>query len=56
MYEVFGIMPEDKYSAETSYLSVAAVMLSRPSWGEATVYELLRRIIVNEMLGNPDMH
>lgn len=54
--QVFGVMPEDKYTPEISYLSVAAVLLSRPSLGEAAVHELLRRIMVNEMLGNPDMH
>lgn len=54
--QVFGIMPEDKYSKETSYLSIAALMLSLPSLGETAVHELLRRIMVNEMLGNPDMH
>lgn len=54
--QVFGIMPEDKYSTQISYLAVAAVLLSRPSLGEAAVHELLRRITVNEMLGNPDMH
>jgi len=31
-------------------------LLSRPSLGEEAVHELLRRITVNEMLGNPDMH
>lgn len=54
--QVFGVMPEDKYTPQVSYLSVAAVLLSRPSLGEASVHELLRRIMVNEMLGNPDMH
>ena len=54
--QVFGVMPEDKYTPGASYLAVAAVLLSRPSLGEAAVHELLRRIIVNEMLGNPDMH
>src|SRR5690606_30102965 len=54
--QVFGVMPEDKYALQLSYLSVAAVLLSRPSLGEAAVHELLRRIMVNEMLGNPDMH
>src|SRR5690606_36878942 len=54
--QVFGVMPEDKYTLRISYLSVAAVLLSRPSLGEAAVHELLRRIMVNEMLGNPDMH
>lgn len=52
--QVLSIQPEDKYSA--SYLEVAAVMLSQPSLGEAAVHELLKRIFVNELLGNPDMH
>lgn len=54
--QVFSVMPEDKYTAQVSYLAVAAVLLSRPSLGEDAVHELLRRIFVNEMLGNPDMH
>lgn len=54
--QVFGVMPEDKYSPDYSYLQVAAVMLSYPSLGKPAVMELLRRIMVNEMLGNPDMH
>lgn len=54
--QVFGVMPEDKYTPQISYLAVAAVLLSRPSLGEDAVHELLRRIMVNEMLGNPDMH
>ncbi len=54
--QVFGVMPEDKYSLDYSYLQVAAVLLSYPSLGKPAVMELLRRIMVNEMLGNPDMH
>lgn len=54
--QVFGVMPEDKYTPQISYLAVAAVLLSRPSLGEEAVHELLRRILTNEMLGNPDMH
>lgn len=54
--QVFGVMPEDKYTAGRSYMEVAAVMLSVASLGEAAVHELLRRMMVNEMLGNPDMH
>lgn len=52
--QILGVQPENKYSA--SYLEVAAVMLTQPSLGEAAVHELLKRILVNEMLGNPDMH
>ena len=54
--QIFGLMPEDKYSTDYSYLAVAATLLQFPSLGESAVHELLRRIVVNEMLGNPDMH
>lgn len=53
--QVLGAMPEQKYQA-ASYLDVAAVMMAFPSLGEPAVHELLRRMAVNEMLGNPDMH
>lgn len=55
--QVLGAMPENKYSAEQgTYLSVAATLLGLPGLGEKSVHELLRRMMVNEMLGNPDMH
>ena len=59
--QVLGIMPEDKYGEvsgedRTTYLQVATVLLSFDSMGEPAVHELLRRLVVNEMLGNPDMH
>ena len=53
--QILGAMPEEKYRAAT-YLDVAAVMLAFESMGESAVHELLRRMVVNEMLGNPDMH
>lgn len=52
--QVLGVAPENKYSG--SYLEVAAVMATEQSLGEPAVHELLRRIFVNELLGNPDMH
>lgn len=52
--QILGVQPEDKYNH--SYLAIAAVMLSEPSLGEPAVHELLRRMTVNELLGNPDMH
>ncbi len=52
--QVLDVQPEDKYTK--SYLEVAAVMLATPSLGESAVHELLRRMTVNELLGNPDMH
>lgn len=60
--QILGEMPEDKYGglqANTkaqTYLSIAAVLLDFPSLGESAVHELLRRLAINEMLGNPDMH
>lgn len=52
--QVFGLPPEQKYAE--SYLAIAAVLLSLPRCGEAAVHELLRRMEVNELLGNADMH
>ncbi|RLK38981.1 type II toxin-antitoxin system HipA family toxin [Cupriavidus plantarum] len=53
--QVLGIAPEQKYVGGT-YLDVAAVMMGFDSLGEPAVHELLRRLVINEMLGNPDMH
>jgi serine/threonine-protein kinase HipA len=53
--QVLGIPPEQKYLG-ASYLDIASVMMAFPSLGEPAVHELLRRIVVNELLGNPDMH
>jgi serine/threonine-protein kinase HipA len=60
--QILGEMPEDKYgglmrkSTPQTYLGIASVLLSLESIGELGVHELLRRLAVNEMLGNPDMH
>lgn len=53
--QILGAMPEEKYRA-AAYLDVAAVLMAFDSLGEPAVHELLRRMAVNEMLGNPDMH
>lgn len=52
--QILGVQPEAKYSHD--YLTVAKVMMAVPSLGELAVLELLRRILVSDMLGNPDMH
>ncbi|WP_067272424.1 type II toxin-antitoxin system HipA family toxin [Mitsuaria sp. 7] len=59
--QILGRAPEDKYGRGSdglriSYLDIAAVLLAEPSMGEPAVHELLRRIVVNEMIGNADMH
>jgi serine/threonine-protein kinase HipA len=53
--QVLDVPPEQKYLG-ASYLDIAGVLLAFPTLGEAAVHELFRRIVVNEMLGNPDMH
>ena len=52
--QVFGLPPEHKYTE--SYAAIAAVLMSLPRCGVPAVHELLRRIEVNELLGNADMH
>lgn len=51
--QVLSVWPHEKYS-KGSYTEVAAVLLSL--FGEPGVHELLRRLLVNEMMGNSDMH
>ncbi|MEJ7688655.1 MAG: type II toxin-antitoxin system HipA family toxin [Variovorax sp.] len=52
--QVLAIDPQHKYSA--SYLEMALAMRAFPSLGDAAVLELVRRLVVNELLGNPDAH
>ena len=52
--QVFGLPPEQKYTE--SYAAIAAVLMALPQCGPPAVHELLRRIEVNELLGNADMH
>lgn len=52
--QVFGLVPEQKYTE--SYAAIAAVLMALPRGGQPAAYELLRRIEVNELLCNADMH
>lgn len=52
--QILGVQPEDKYTR--SYLEVAQILMAFPTLGESAVIELLRRVLVSEMLGNSDMH
>ncbi|MDM0089103.1 MULTISPECIES: type II toxin-antitoxin system HipA family toxin [unclassified Variovorax] len=52
--QVLAIDPQHKYGA--SYLDMALAMQAFPSLGEDAVLELLRRLVVNDLLGNPDAH
>jgi serine/threonine-protein kinase HipA len=52
--QILNIQPGEKYTR--TYLDVAAVMLHALDLGEDAVHDLLRRLVVNEMIGNADMH
>lgn len=52
--QVLGVSPEKKYSQ--SYLLIAQTLLDLPGCGVPAVHELLRRLEVNDLLGNADMH
>ncbi len=52
--QVLGVPPENKYSQ--SYLVIAQTLLDLPACSVPAVHELLRRIEVNDLLGNADMH
>ncbi|AEG93714.1 type II toxin-antitoxin system HipA family toxin [Ramlibacter tataouinensis] len=55
--QVLGIQPERKYGDDSAcYAIMAQLMLQTPALGEAAAVELLRRIAVNELLGNYDAH
>lgn len=53
--QVFSVDPSDKYK-QYSYLDMMRLMMGIPSLGLAAVEELLRRLLVNELLGNYDAH
>ena len=52
--QVTGTLAGEKYSG--TYAAIGAVLLARSERGEEDVFELLRRIKVNELLGNFDAH
>ncbi|MES2413583.1 MAG: type II toxin-antitoxin system HipA family toxin [Pseudomonadota bacterium] len=52
--QVLGVPPENKYSQ--SYLAIAQTLKDLPGCGVPAIHELLRRIEVNDLLGNADMH
>jgi serine/threonine-protein kinase HipA len=52
--QVLAIDPMNKYGP--SYLDMALAMMAFPSLGEEAVLELIRRLVVNDLLGNPDAH
>ncbi|MDO8300904.1 type II toxin-antitoxin system HipA family toxin [Lacisediminimonas sp.] len=52
--QALGLSPEDKYQGD--YASIGLVLLEVSPDGAADVLELLRRVKVNELLGNYDAH
>lgn len=52
--QVLNLSPDDKYDGD--YASIAVTLQDYSSRGNQDVFELLRRIKVNEMLGNVDAH
>lgn len=52
--QIIGIESERKYSA--NYAAIGAAILANSSKGEQDIFELLRRIKINELLGNRDAH
>jgi len=53
--QILGIDPDQKYTGAT-YADMALVMQAVPDLGTAACQELLRRITVNELIGNYDAH
>ncbi|QIL74135.1 type II toxin-antitoxin system HipA family toxin (plasmid) [Diaphorobacter sp. HDW4B] len=56
MAQVLGFLPHEKYTTKVSYSLLMQVFMGYPSLGEAAVLELLRRLAVNELIGNADCH
>lgn len=52
--QILNVDPRDKYTL--SYAAIAQVLMTQASMGESAVHELVRRLVVNELLGNPDGH
>lgn len=52
--QILNIAPEDKYKGD--YATLGLVLQDSSSKGEEDILELIRRIKVNEMLGNFDAH
>ncbi|PFH12543.1 serine/threonine-protein kinase HipA [Collimonas sp. PA-H2] len=53
--QILGVDPDKKYTGAT-YADMALVMQAVPELGTAACHELLRRITVNELIGNYDAH
>lgn len=55
--QILGVSPEQKYThANASYATMLALLANTVELGLDAAYELLRRIVVNDLLGNFDGH
>lgn len=54
--QILGIAPEEKYTHPLATYAVIAAVLAQMGLGEPAQLELLRRLAVNELLGNFDAH
>lgn len=55
--QILGVPPGEKYTHErASYANILNVLMQMPGLGVAAVHEMLRRIVVNDLLGNFDGH
>lgn len=55
--QILGVPPDEKYShALASYASILRILLHTPGLGIAPALEMVRRIAVNDLLGNFDGH
>ena len=52
--QVLGVQPDNKNAS--SYAEIAATLLDLKGCGVDAVHELIRRIMVNDLIGNADMH
>ncbi len=55
--QILGVPPAEKYShARASYANMLNVLVHTPGLGVEAAHEMLRRIVVNDLLGNFDGH
>lgn len=55
--QILGVAPEEKYSHPlASYASILGVLVHTPGLGIEPALEMVRRIVVNDLLGNFDGH
>lgn len=55
--QILGVPPADKYQHSlASYATVLSILVQTPGLGIEAAHEMLRRIVVNDMLGNFDGH